>query len=463
MLTWAGTAAADRSAHTAFRVLAGRAPALIALAFLALHALLTATVDAADPEVFLRADRAHERLRVLQGLLEVGSMRQFIDYLASHGIVGDYAVHAALFFAGGRYGIIFVQVALAILSGLAVYRIAILLGLRREMAALAMTLYLALPHTLIFPHQLVTEALHVPLFVIANWMLAEGMHTRASMLGWSAVCLGVATLIRPITLLWPIAAGIAVAISRRSRDGVMYGCIALAPIMLWMLFVGSQTGRIGLGESDHSMERNLYERVARITATMPIDERDIARAAYLTDRGRKLGPAAYFIFAVEYPLPVAQHVLRDGVAFFAKSGIERITVDYLAVVAGSQAVQSPSDGWRRRLELHGVAHTAAYLWTTLGAVLIVSIAGAVMMLAIVLLALAAVVDAMRSRQTHTVAARALIAMLTGVVLYTFVFSQVLNAMQSRQRAPAEFALVLLATLGAQRLIRRRRDHTAVAR
>lgn len=419
---------------------------------------MAATIDARDAEAFLRADRAHERWRVLQGLLDVGAMPQLSHYFASHGIVGDYAVHAGLYLAGGRYGVILIQVGLAILSGLAVYRLAILLGLSRGKAALAMSVYLALPHTLIFPHQLVTEALHVPLFVISNWMLIEGLRkARPALLGWSALLLGVATLIRPITLLWPIVATAIVALSRRGRDGAIYGCIALAPIVLWMMFIGSQTGRIGLGESDHSMERNLYERVARITSTMPTDEREAARAAYLAEPDRKLRPLTYFSFAIEYPLPVLEHVLRDATVFFAKSGVERITLDYLALVPESGAIQSPQDGWRRQLELHGVAHTASYLWASFGGMLIVSIAGAVITLTLVLLAVAGVLGSLRHRRDMDSTARWLVAALTAVMLYTFLFSQVLNAMQSRQRAPAEFALVLLATVGLHGLTRRRSD------
>lgn len=448
-------AAPQRSAHRAYQVLGGRAPALFALGFLAVHAVMAAAVDSIDPDVFLRADRAHERLRVLQGLLDVGSMPHFIQYLASHGVVGDYAVHAGLYGGGGRYAVIFVQVGLAILSGLAVSRLAILLGLSRGMAALAMAVYLSLPHTLVFPHQLVTEALHVPLFVISNWALAEGLHSaRPSMLRWSALLLGIATLIRPITLLWPFAASAAVAGARRPRDAVMYGCIALAPVALWMMFVWSQTGRFGLGESDHSMTRNLYERVARITAAMPRADSEAARAAYLDVSDRKLGPIAYFRFSAEHPLPALEHLLRDASVFFGKSGVERITLDYFAIAADSREVQSPTDGWRRQLELHGVAHTVSYLWAKFGAVLIVSIAGAAFIMGLTFLALVAVVHSLRRGRKADRAERGLILILAGVVLYTLLFSQVLNAMQSRQRAPAEFALVLLAAYTCARFARR---------
>ena len=251
------------------------APVLVLAAFALLHLILAATVDASDPDLFLRADRAHERLRVMDGLLEVASMGELRDYLATHGIVGDYAAHAALYLLGGRPAIVWVQIALALLSGFAVYRLGIVLGLNRNMATLAMGVYLSLPHTLVFPHQLVTEALQAPLFVVSNWLLAEGVQrSRPRLLGWSAVCLGLATLIRPITLLWPVVAAGAVAIARRPRAGVFYACLAAAPVIGWMSFVGLQTGQFGLGESGHSMGRNLYERVVRISATMP---RRIAR------------------------------------------------------------------------------------------------------------------------------------------------------------------------------------------
>jgi hypothetical protein len=109
------------------------------------------------------------------------------------------------------------------------------------------------------------------------------------------------------------------------------------------------------------MERNLYARVVRITATMPSPAREAAQAGYLNESDRTLGPIAYLRFAAAHPVPVTNHLLRDAGAFFAKSGVERITLDYLGTAPNAAVVQDPKEGWRRQLELHGPVHTASYL------------------------------------------------------------------------------------------------------
>lgn len=455
-----------RAAHAPWQywVTLGRTPILIATLFLLLHVFLAFTVDAADPEAFLRADRAYERMQALQGLLASSSPQQAIEFLGAHGIVGDYAAHALLYVVGGRLAVVFVQIALVILSGIGVYRLAALLGLPPRARAAVMAIYLSLPHTLVFAHQLATEALHVPLFVISNWLLAEGIRNkRLSALAWSAACLGLATLIRPISLLWPIVAAAALMVSWRPRAGLLYACLAILPVLAWMSFVGAQTGSFGLGESSHSMTSNLYERVMRITATLPAKERRAARATYLQDSEHSIGPFAYMRFSLDYPQASLEHLLRDAVAFFAKSGVERITIDYLALSTRSAMLQDDQEGWRRQLELNGAAHTARYLWGALGAIFLASLLGALVIVTLFVFAiLGAWTFAKRWREicTPEVATGLLLAC---VVIYTFVFSQVLNAMQSRQRAPAEFAIVLLGAAGLRSLRQRRSERIEWAR
>ena len=259
-----------------------RTPYWIALAFLLIHALLAVLVDASDAQVFVRADRAAARMETMLAFLTSASTGQMQQFLASHGLLGDYAAHAFLYFLGGRWTVVAFQVVLVVISGLCVYRLATLLSLRHRAASLVMAVYLCMPHSLVFAHQLATEALHVPLFVISTWLFAEALvRRRPTWLVWSALLLGVATLIRPITLLWPCVVALVLALAYRPAKGALYASMAFLPIVLWMSFLLVHTGEFGLGQSDHSMERNLYERAARIAATLPPEDRDAARAAFL--------------------------------------------------------------------------------------------------------------------------------------------------------------------------------------
>jgi hypothetical protein len=426
----------------------GRLPLIVAAAFLCLHVLLLLFVDASSSDVFLRADRAHVRLRTLQELLATTSAGEARQYLANHGILGDYAAHALLYALGGRFTVIAVQIALALFSGLCVYRIGRVLELSPRMCALAMALYLAMPHTLVFPHQLASEALHVPLFVISTWLIAKALRERSSRaLIASAVLLGIATLIRPITLLWPIVAGIVLMIGLRPRHGLMFVGVALLPVLAWMSFVGVHTGEFGLGKSNHSMGRNLYERVGRIAATLPAEQQRQARAQYLDTVEPTLGPVEYLSFSLAYPKAALRHLMHDATAFFAKSGVERITIDYLQMRPRAGSIQDSDNGWRQQLERHGWPYTIRYLWNELGVVLVISLLGAVAIALLFAFAAIGTLHVVRRWFVDRTPDALIGVMLAGVVAYIFFFSQVLNAMQSRQRAPAEFAVVLLAVSG----------------
>lgn len=431
------------------RAWAVRWPLLIAAAFALLHVILAVAVDASDAKLFVRTDRAGERLSAVLGVLATRSWSELEQYLTAHGIIGDYAVHALLYWSAGRFGVVGVQVALAIVSGLCVHRLALLLGLSWRASAIAMALYLSLPHTLVLPHQLATEALHTPLLVISTWALAElYFRPRPSMLLTSALCLGAAILIRPIMLLWPFVAAAALGLAVRPRTGWIYAGVALLPTIAWMTFIGVQTGEPGLGESGHSMGRNLYDRVARIAATMPAATQEDTRAAYLNRADRKLEASAYVRFSFEHPAASLAHLGRDALNFFGKSGIERVTIDYLALHPAASGVQDPQRGWRHHLEMHGPIATARYLSQTLGSIFLVSLVGAALMAALLVLAALGAIHFFR-RWRELPKPRTLTGVLLSVlVAYVFVFSQVINAMQSRHRAPAEFAIVLLAMVGS---------------
>lgn len=308
----------------------------------------------------------------------------------------------------------------------------------------------------------------MPLLVISTWLLATGcMERKPSWLIASAFCLGLATLIRPITLLWPFVAALAILICYRPREAALYWVCALLPVVLWMSFIGAQTGEFGLGKSAHSMERNLYERVLRITATLPPGERDQARAAYLpaaaTPADRELGALGYLKFSVAYPAASSKHLLHDATAFFAKSGVERLTIDYFALTDGAAELQDPDRGWRQQVEVHGWPHTLRFLWRTMGATLVVSLAGAAAILGLFVLALIGALHFLRRLGEIRAPGVMLGVLLIALVGYVFLFAQVLNAMQSRQRAPAEFAIVLLAAVGLGILRSRSTNRREIAR
>jgi hypothetical protein len=397
-----------------------RAPALtgrsLLVLFGALHAGLLA-YDLAHPGRFLLADRAGERIGVINAFRDAADR---VAFIGAHGIPGDWLPQGLLYLAGGQYFVIAVQAALALLSILWVRDIAGRAGLGERGAFAAAALYGLLPQTLVFPHQLATEALFDPL-VILSFRLAAGTGAGAA--------LGAATLIRPITIVWPL---IVAAVSEKK---FAYLAAAFAPVLGWMLFVLAATGEFSLGRSSHDLGHNLYERMQRIASTLPEAERPAKRPPGETSV--RLGE--YVAFTARHPVAAALHSARDMATLGVKSGIERLALDYFDAFPGTRAaLQDSDDGWRAQVERHGFLHAFAAMAASQPGVILVSAAGAVLFAAFMALAVAGAWHGRRN---------ALLALLAGFVLYIFVTAQAVDAAQSRHRAPAEFALAILAVAG----------------
>lgn len=428
------------------------------LAFaLSVH-LLMLLRDLSNTTIFFNADRALSRWNTMQGIIDAFANNQATDFLISHGVIGDYIFHAILLELGGKFGLILFQVGIALLSGWGVYRIGHLIGLSVRQSSLAAGIYLFLPHTLVFPHQLITEALHTPFLVISLWLTIEFLrngrgNTRCLIIG--ALLVGIATLIRPITLLWPMIVGLTLMRGTKVRFGAIYLVLAYLPILLWMGFIGTQTGKFGFGKSPHDMEHNLYQRVLRISDAMPSEQAEQTRKIYL-NQGEKgtLGTVAYFRFATDYPFFFAQHLARDIIVLVGKSGVERISIDYLELNKTARTqFQDGRTGWRKILAEQGLMGVVHYFWQNDGQVLIISLLGSILMLFMIIVAIVGGWRLVLSNRKE-INDRYIIWLLISLPLYTFLFSQVVDYVQSRHRATSEAAIVLLAVYGVVFIMKR---------
>ena len=418
--------------------------------------------DLAHPEAFLHTDRSGQRMAAMQGFLASFKDGSTAHFLSANGNPGDYLPQALVFGAAGQYGLILIQIALALLSGWALFHTARMLGLRPPAARIAALAYLALPHTLVFPHQLASEAIYSPLLVLSLWMLAQSATRRNdAAAARGGLVTGIANLVRPVTLLWPAVVAALFARAGRPKAGAWQLAAAALPVLLWMGFMAAQTGRFTMGESTRDLGHNLYQRVLRMTETLPAPQAAAARARYLAQGDVGSLPAgAYLQFSATHPMAFARHAARDAAVFLGKSGIERLTIDYLPLAGNRDALQDSRGGWRARLESAGLAATLAYLWQSQGAVLLASIAGSALMFAFSLATLYGALALWRDRFRLDSGQRLVAAMLACLPLYVLVFSQLVDALQSRHRAPAEAAMVLVSAYGIAHAVRRRAQQRA---
>jgi hypothetical protein len=239
--------------------------------------------------------------------------------------------------------------------------------------------------------------------------------------------------------------------SRRAK--VAYLAAGLAPLLLWMCFILAATGEFSMGRSSHDLGHNLYGRMQRISDSLP----QAQRAARRPPGHTTAGVGEYLQFVARHPVAAAQHSVRDVVALTAKSGIERLTLDYLDLFpAARNAIQDSEAGWREQLEKHGIKAAVLQLYAEQPGLVLVSALAAALFLVFMSLALAGAwwwareAYGARSRDDP---GRALRLLMIGFVAYIFLTAQVVDAAQSRHRAPAEFALCLLAVAGCVRLRR----------
>jgi hypothetical protein len=252
----------------------------------------------------------------------------------------------------------------------------------------------------------------------------------------AGLAIGVATLVRPITALWPLAHMFA------KRERRAYLAFAFAPLLLWMCAVFIASGEFSMGRSWHDAGSNLYFRLQRMGADLPQSERPQQRPA--GEAKATLGE--YVVFMLAHPLLTAKYAARDMAVMGFKSGVERVTLDYLNLYPEERSeLQAVDGGWRSRVD-HGGAAALLELARSQPALVGVAAAGALCFSILMLLAVNGALRWARGPERLAIA---------GFVVYIFVTVQVVDAAQSRLRAPAEFAICLLAFAGWAALRNRR--------
>ena len=384
--------------------------------FVALHAAMLA-YDLQNPERFFNADRAGDRVASIARLAETTQRGgDLTALLAGRGVIGDWLPQALLYLAGGASLVILAQVLLVLLSIACVRSIGLRLGMQEMHASSAAALYGLLPHTLVYPHQLASEALFVPLVVLSF---------AAASTAQRGLAMGAAILVRPVAALWPF-----VLKGLRLADWRYFG-LALVPLLLWISFVKVESGELAIAQSHASLSRNLHQRVALMSAHLSGEER-------LQGTG-SMAPLDYARFVADHPDEAAAHHARDLATLAFKSGIERVVLDYLDLFPQERAeLQRGDSGWRRQLERGGPLATLHGVVSANPVLALLSLAGALGFGVLLVLAVRGAFA--RAADTELRVA------LAAFVVYVFVTAQAVDAATSRHRAPAEFALCLLAML-----------------
>lgn len=436
---------------------------MLAASVLVIHGVLLSYDLLSNFEPFLRTDRAGQRAESMARLLNAATWEQLREALLRNIIPGDYLPQAVLYASGGAFGVVLFQIVLQFFAVLAVYRTARLLLDSSRMSFAAALIYACLPHSIVLAHQLSSEALAVPLVAIGYWLLIEvrvgGKPARQLLI--AGAMLGIAACVRPVLALLPIIlAPLAIRLRspRAAAEAASFAAAGTLPVLLWAAFFSLSTEQLSLGnmEVGTSLGGNLRGRVVRIAASLPPDQRVVITGRYLDgDNKGVLSVADYFSFIAQYPRASLQHTLRDMVTLATKSGMSRLTIDYLDLVPRDAGeIQSWGHGWRASWESRGLLAAIQAIWSHSPAIVIPELIGAVLFSMLFLSSLLGILFVGQAVKAGSISKerRAGFLLLTLLIVSVFATSQVGDAAQSRLRYPAEFAICILAVFGAMRAL-----------
>ena len=348
------------------------------------------------------------------------------------------------------------------LSIACLYKLSLLVSSSEGTALLAATVYAFLPHTLVYPHLLGSEAIFVPLVVFSFYFMARYLLEQPwlSHLLLSGLMIGLATLARPVTVLWPVASSVVALLTFRSqlpfKRWFGYLVVASLPLLLWMLLMLSETGEFSMGQGSASLGSNFYTTVEFVSETLSPADRIRIKEKYLTygarDGGERMGFGQYLRFMSEYPLDYAAHQGRAVMMFVAKSGVNKVTKSYLQLFPEALAEIDDIEtrkSWRQRLEQDGLLDTFQFYYQRYSILVVAAaVAGALFAVVMAVAVYGTVLLAIKYfRGEGSVSRRCMEAFICIFPWYILLASMSSQRLQSRHRAPAEFAICLLFSIG----------------
>jgi hypothetical protein len=314
---------------------------LICLLFLCIHVGLF-LFDLADPTAFLRGDRAHERIKQINGLLEA-TPDSIWDLTLNWGVPGDFLQHALLYWIGGRYLLIACQIGVQLFTLIITCVSAARLTGNPTVATATGLFLVVMPGTLMDPHLLTSETWFTAFLTLGVLLICHSVNPSRLVVSAHRCYLGfvglaLASSVRPQGLLVPIAIVACLFIGlERDRGRIFIGGLlsyAIFPIS-WMTLRFFLIGDFGMGASNAGLATNLGIRADRILAAQPE-----------TNGGLTLG--AFFEIAASHPWPTLNTFYSDTLNLIFNPGVNHVFSYYLGLF------DSPPGFWEQVRDQSGL-------------------------------------------------------------------------------------------------------------
>jgi hypothetical protein len=429
-------------------------PTIFVLA-LVIHALLFLYDCSVGFAPFVQGDRSYVRFEIMQEVLAAlpaGGVRT----LAYSGVIpGEFLFQLPFYVIAGKAGVVLFQIALTILSVIAVAKIATSLFGWRYAAFTAGLAYLLLPQNLVFAHQMVTEATATPFCVFFLYCMhryLKGGELRHAIYG--GIWLGLAIFIRPsLALVIPALLGFC-AYYRifklyRPSKGLPFACaIAVLPLAVWMAIFTSVTGHVGYTNGVANLGWNLRSKTFLAANAYGFEKpKEVKRFKdyedlYADSDGISVG--RFFTIAREHPVAFIKAALTDAAIVFGKGNSTKLTVDYFGIARDSNIKD-----WRNVLEEKGASGLIRWAMARVDmlAVFAFEVLWSIVVLVASLTAIALTIiwlaASRRLLPCTTAKEFGFLLIVASLLISVLASAEMVDRAQARLRHPAEAAMILL--------------------
>jgi hypothetical protein len=441
---------------------------LVVLVSTICHLILFANDVQSGYRAFGWGDRGEGRVSFLQEFTSTPHTDVIASMVIGGTVPGEYLFVLGPYLAFGKAGVILFQIALSVASAAATARLgAELLPFRFSALGTGM-LYAFIPQNLVFPHQLVTEAIATPLCVGWLYFTYQGLMKRSrGSLIVAGLLLGSAIFVRPslfaIILTFPLLP----LFIRRLRfvltNKSIYAMLALAasPLLAWTAIFTTYSGHLGYTTGIATLSWNLRDKARAVVlandipppASLLSDKAGISiREARYLDGSGGISLREFGQIALQHPVPFLKEFVLDAVVAFGRGNSTKFTVDYLGIARDEK-------NWR-----DGILYdesSARDFGKFLKPYVVIEVMTSALTLAVSCVCVIYLVHELLGSgtgQSEFVRRQRVVfsALSASLIAHTFLSAQLVGESQGRLRNPAEAAMIITAGL-AYHVFRSRRN------
>jgi hypothetical protein len=303
---------------------------IVAAVYLSVQLLLLFAYDAHHPAAFLSGDRSDTRMLQIEAMLRAEFPSEFTQGLLTSGLPGDYlwqmtVFKAAEFLSQPRLGVVMVQILLQTLSIIVTGLLGVHLQLPRSAITLGAVLYASFPHSIAFPHMLISEAFFAPFVLFATYFTVRYAQvprvSRFGLMGGATWTL--AALSRPEGLLAPFVAALVLLAGRRVPfpRAALFLAAYLIPLAAWVVPSLALTGNPNLSNRrPDQFNRLMHSKAEYLVLLLPPEEAAMERARLDSASPERFRPSELLAVYARHPWKAAQANGLEAATLLLKFG-----------------------------------------------------------------------------------------------------------------------------------------------